>query len=240
MKKCSAKLHKEISAISYCQECKIYMCSKCEKFHSELFDNHNLFKIEEGKDINELFTGFCKEKHHNCELKYFCGTHNILCCAECITKIKDKENGKHKDCEIYLLENIEEEKKNKLKNNIKILEDLSINLNKTIKEIKNIFEKINESKEKLKMDIQKVFTKFRTTLNEREDELISEVDIKYENIFTDENIVKIVEKMPSGIKTSLEKGKIINDEWENNKLNSMINGCLNIENYINDINDINI
>ncbi len=37
--------HKDIIAIKYCPECKIYMCNKCDKFHSELFQNHNTIKI---------------------------------------------------------------------------------------------------------------------------------------------------------------------------------------------------
>ena len=45
--------------------------------------------------------------------------------------------------------------------------------------------------------------------------------------------------MPNKIKYALEKGKIINDEWDKNKLNSSINDCLNIENNIKDINNLN-
>ena len=238
MEKCSLKLHKELDAISYCQPCKIFMCNKCEKLHSELFENHNLFKIEKGKDINEIFTGFCKEKNHNCELKYFCKSHNKLCCAECITSIKDNDNGMHKDCNICLIQKIEDEKRNKLKNNIKILENSSINLNKTIEELKQLFEKINESKEKLKTEIQKIFTKLRNELNNREDELLEEVDIKYDDILGDDHILKQVDKIPLKIKLSLEKGKLIDSEWKNDKLNSLINDCIIIENYISDINKI--
>ena len=47
------------------------------------------------------------------------------------------------------------------------------------------------------------------------------------------------EKLPYKIKESLEKGKIIEKEWNNNKLNSSINDCLNIENNIKDIKIIN-
>ena len=71
MEKCSSKNHKESDAISFCGECKIYMCNKCDKYHSEIFDNHNQINIEKGKVINELFTGFCKEKNHNDCLEYF-------------------------------------------------------------------------------------------------------------------------------------------------------------------------
>ena len=52
------------------------------------FQNHQIFKLRKYKDITDIFTGFCKEKKYQVELKYFCKTHNILCCPECIAKIK--------------------------------------------------------------------------------------------------------------------------------------------------------
>ena len=42
-KKCFSEEHKEINAISFCPECKIYMCNKCENLHSSLFKKHNQF-----------------------------------------------------------------------------------------------------------------------------------------------------------------------------------------------------
>ena len=45
LKKCSLIDHKENEAISFCQECKIYMCKKCEKYHSELFKYHHAYEI---------------------------------------------------------------------------------------------------------------------------------------------------------------------------------------------------
>ena len=57
----------------------------------------------------------------------------------------------------------------KVKGNIKCLEELSINLEKSINEIKEIFEKAGAKKNELKTKIQKIFTKIRNDLNERED-----------------------------------------------------------------------
>ena len=108
-KNCSLKEHSEIEAISYCKECNIYMCNKCEKIHSGLCQNHHTFKID--KNIKEIFTGFCQEENHNCELEFFCKNHNILCCAKCIIKIACKGKGQHKDCEVCYIEDIKEEKK---------------------------------------------------------------------------------------------------------------------------------
>ena len=83
--------HKEIDAISFCQECKIYMCNKCDKLHLELFKNvHQNINIKD-KNIDDIFSGICMEENHSDELIYFCKSHNILCCAQCITKIKAKK-----------------------------------------------------------------------------------------------------------------------------------------------------
>ena len=101
---------------------------------------------------------------------------------------------------------------------------------------------MNKSKEELKLKIQRIFTQLKKEISEREDELLTKVDIIYTEIyFNDEDIIKNIEKLPNKIKFSLEKGKLIENEWneQNNKLNSLINDCINIENSINDIKKLN-
>ena len=236
-KKCSKIEHKDIDAISYCQECKIYICNKCSNFHQELFNNHQINILDNNQ---EIFIDICKEKNHPLKLEFYCKNHNKLCCAACLTKVETKGYGQHKDCDICIIEEIKEEKKNKLKDNIKYLEDLSNNLNNSIKELKELFEKIDERKEELKTKIQNIFTKLRTALNEREDELLLEVDNKYKDLYGNDNIIKESEKLPNKIKILLEKGKISDNEWkDNNKLSSIINNCINIEDNIKNINIIN-
>ena len=240
IKKCSFKKHLESDAIKYCLECKINLCNKCINHHSELFDEHHLFNLD--KNENEIFTGLCQEKKHNIELEYFCKTHNQLCCAACITKIKGGGNGQHTNCEICFIKEIKDEKKSKLKENIKSLESLFTKLEQSIKELKNLFKAINENKEELKLKIQKIFTKIRGALNEREDELLLEVDNQYDKLFFNEDIIIESEKLPNKIKISLEKGKLIakeNGEKENMKLNSFINDCINVEKNIKYIDGIN-
>ena len=237
--KCSLKKHEELEAIIYCQECKMNMCNKCEIHHTELFENsHHQYKLD--KNINEIFTGLCKEKGHLNKLEYFCKTHNQLCCAECVVRIKYKGNGQHKDCNICTIEDIKEEKKNKLKSNIKCLEELSNLLEESIEQLKIIYEKINENKEQLKNKIQKIFTKIRNQLNDREDELLSLVDNKFDSIFFKEDIFKKNEKLPNKIKLSLKNTNIVDNDWnDESKLSSLINYCTNIENNINEVNIIN-
>ena len=105
-----------------------------------------------------------------------------------------------------------------------------------LNEAKNMDKKTKE----IKLNIQKIFTKIRNALNNREDELLLEVDNEFEKLYFSEEILTETEKLPNKIKISLEKGKLIDKEWDNNnKLNSLINDCINIENNIKNINKIN-
>ena len=238
-KKCSLKEHEEIDAIKHCQECNINVCNKCEKVHFELFKNHHLYNLD--NDIENIFTGFCKEyKHQFFELEYFCENHNQLCCAACIAKIKGKGNGKHNNCKLIFVENVSKKKKANLSDNIKYLEKLSKTIEPSINELKKIFEQTNKKKEDLKLKIRVIFTKIRNALNEREDELLLEVDKEYDNLFFKEELIKESEKLPSIIKSSLDKSNIVeNDLGDKQKLKSLINYCITIENNINCMKKIN-
>ena len=237
-KTCSFQGHEKIPSNIYCISCNIYMCQKCESFHSKLLHNHKIYNIDK-INLEEISQQLCNEEKHNLELQYFCKNHNILCCAKCITKIKNKENGLHKDCDIYTIEEIKEEKMNKLNKNINNLELLSKNLEESINKLKDIYEKLNKNKEDVKTHIQRIFTKIRNELNSREDSLLIEVDQIYNKYFFGEDIIKQGEKLPNKIKRSLEKCKIIGNYNEENKIISLINECLTIENSIDEINKIN-
>ena len=233
-KKCSFKKHNEINAIYYCQECNVYMCNKCSNHHSEFLENHH--KYELGKETKEIFNSFCKEKNHKIILQYYCKTHNELCCAACISKIKGEGNGQHTDCEVCYIKEIEVEKKSKLKENLKYLEQFSDEIGNKINDLKILFQKIDEKKEKLKMEISQAFTKIRNAINEREDQLLLNVDNEFNNIFFKEELIKQSEKLPNEIKNALELGKEIDNNWhEENKKLLHINGCIKIENNIKSI-----
>ena len=191
------------------------------------------------KDIKEIFTGFCKEDNHY-DLKYLCKTHNLLCCSAYLCKIKNEGNGQHVDCEVCCIKDITDEMKNKLNKNIKFLEDLSYNLKESINEFKVKIEKINQKKEQIQLKIQKIFTKFRNSLNDREDELLLKIDELYNKYFFNENLIKDYEKLPNKTIISLDKGKEIDKQWNDNNLISLINDCINIENNIKDINTFNL
>jgi len=239
-KKCSNKKHSELNAVNYCNICNIYLCNKCSNNHLDLLNNHPVINLTEYNN-QEIFTGLCQELNHQIGLKFYCKNHNKLCCAACLSKMKVNGYGQHFNCEVCLIKDIKDEKKNKLKENIKYLEDSSKNIIESVNKLKEIYEKINKSKEEIKLKISKIFTKIRNVVNEREDKLLSEVDNKFDESYFKEDIIKKGEKLPNQIKIYLDKGKILDKDWDEdeNKLISRINDCLNIEKNIQNIVDIN-
>ena len=117
------------------------------------------------------------------------------------------------------------------------MENLSKCLQESIDKLRRIFEKIKENKEEVKISIQKIFIKIRNIINEREIEIIKEVDNQFNELFFKEEFLKQSENLPKEVLRVLEKGNTIKNDWNNDdKLNILINECLNIEN-INQINE---
>ena len=235
-KKCSFEEHKNTDAIDYCSDCNIYVCEKCKEYHKFLVENNHDKKLK-NKENNETNYEICYEQNHGNKLEYFCKTHNKLCCIACVTKIKGLGNGQHSDCNICFIKDIKEEKRDRLKQNLLYLE-YSTDLDLLIKKIKEAYEEISEKKEKLKIKIQKLFTKIRNEINKREDQLLIKVEKVYEQYFFHKNLNKYIDKVTNQINLSINRGRILLDESNNNEttnLINLINECVAIENNIKDI-----
>ena len=231
--KCSSD--KELDAIVYCGECKIYMCSKCEQFHSKLLSAHQTMNLD--KEDGEIFTGICKEPNHGNKLEFFCKNHNSLCCVSCTSKIGKKGLGLHKDCDVCFLEDIKEEKKEKFKSNTKYLEEISNTLKESIDNLIKTNEKIAKDREDIHLKIEKTFSKIRSKVNNREEEILAEVNGLFDKMYIDEKNLKKWDELPNAIKKKMKKGKKI--ESNDDKLVLFIDECINIENNLKEINKIN-
>ena len=226
--KCSFIDHAKIDAVIFCQMCKSYLCNKCENFHSKISKGHLTINLL--KEKNDIFIGLCKEKSHMNPLEYYCKTHNVLCCALCITTIKDEKKGQHKDCIISSLKDIKSEKEEKYKKDFNELTEITKSLDPMINKFKKINEEINIKKDQIKNDIQKIFTKIRTALNKREEELLKEVEKTYKSNYFDDNIIRESEKISEKAKKCLDSVNELEAIKEKNKeLNFEINFYIEFE-----------
>ena len=83
-----------------------------------------------------------------------------------------------------------------------------------------------------------MFTKIRNEINKREDQLLIKVEKVYEKYFFNKNLNKYIDKVTNQINLSINRGRILLDESNNNEttnLINLINECVAIENNINDI-----
>ena len=67
------------------------MCNKCQNIHSNLCPNHQKYIINLiSNEIQNIFTGLCKEENHPNKLDYFCKKHNKQIAY---VKLMEKEMG---------------------------------------------------------------------------------------------------------------------------------------------------
>ena len=116
---------------------------------------------------------------------------------------------------------------------------MSNDIESSVNGLKQIFQNLNKKKEELKLNIQKIFTGLRNELNNREDQLLLEVDKQYESLFFNDEFIKESKKLPNKIKIYLEKGKQIKENNDKRNLSFLINDCINIENIMMQIYKIN-
>ena len=211
----------------FCEDCCIYLCDKCEIYHSSVFLKHQLYDLNK-ESVDEILKGRCQIEYHNKKFQYFCKTHNILCCGLCISKIEDDYNGQHSECDVCLIEDIQDEKKNNLKKNIETLKAWSDEL-----DIYK-FERFLKKKEKLKLEIQEKFSKIREALNHRESNILYNLEKEFNDKCFKEYLIEEARKLSP----LLEKGETIIKEWDDDKLFSNLNICINIEEYIKTMNDL--
>ena len=65
------------------------------------------------------------------------------------------------------------------------------------------------------MNVQKIFTNIRKVMNERKDELLLDIDNKFNDNFCGDDIIEESIKLPNKIKQYLEKENLLNNDWNN-------------------------
>ena len=91
----------------------------------------------------------------------------------------------------------------------------------------------------MKINIQKIFTKIRNEINNKEDELLLKIDKKFDNLVFKESSLKDYDKSSKSIKIFLDEKNLVDKEWKDENIISLINECINVENNIKNLKKLN-
>ena len=80
------------------------------------------------------------------------------------------------------------------------MEDLYSFFQQNINQLNEKIKDFEINKEKVKQSIQNLFTKIRSAINDREDQLLLDVDKKFEKFYSEQNMLKKNEKLPNKMK----------------------------------------
>ena len=172
MKKiCCNSKHSDRPAAIYCKKCERYFCVECEAaVHDSYFSNHAPYVI---RDFNtDFFLDRC-EDHASYPLDFFCRDHFCLCCSLC----KDRD-GRHNGCNVVPLADLSTEEI--LRHITKASDNLKEKLGKLAKlsldDLKSRADEFNHKISEVKETVAKTFSELRCVLNERESELMQEIE----------------------------------------------------------------
>ena len=123
--------------------------------------------------------------------------------------------------------------------NVQYLEKILKTFEDSIKELEELYKTIQGNKEQLKINVQKIFCEIKVAIDKRQDEILLDIENKFKESYFDEDLIIKSKKLPKKIKSALEKGKNIEEKWNNEgELCFAINNSLSIEKDNDIINEI--
>ena len=212
--------------------------------HSHSLENRYSNFLEDLKKY--ISTGYYTKENHNREFELYCYNHNQLVCDIYLSKINSNEKNQHNKCNICNIKAIKKEKLLKFNENENYFKGISKIPFEQIDKLSDI----NTKKEELKLEIKKNFYNLRNIINNkiiskvsltkeinnREKQLISQIDILFNSLFFDGENRKEYDTILF-ISNIITKG-IINIWNDEKKLNSLIGICICFEKCIEEIKTI--
>ena len=165
------------TSVNWCMECEEELCSECTEFHTALkaTRNHHVVDLKLKTSYSSLLEkdSLVCEQHTDCQIEYFCGDHDELCCRDCLAKT-------HKSCvNTTSLDSVSKDaKQSQLFSDCQ--EQLS-SISQTYKSILKYREEnadgIKDDKQRIKENVKKIKEKLIQRINQMEKELTSKLDI---------------------------------------------------------------
>jgi len=165
-----------VKATAYCLQCKIYLCPACAGHH-KILPLSAAHQLLEGEQFPSFYPTGHSENMKQCpdhpeeEIKFYCPSHDVLCCCACNVL------NKHDQCTNQYIPQISKEfhkssEYTKLKKELQSSED----------KIKDVFENIDtcfKAVEEIDHRVIEQFTKYKAEviayLDQREKELLAEL-----------------------------------------------------------------
>lgn len=238
-RKCSK--HQSSEVVTYYPECKKFCCEECDKLMRELFPEYHSLPIDEVSELTLTFNDRCGEiGHSDCPLNYFCRDHSELCCSECAYS----EHGKHHNCKIVRIKDIENEYKGRLSASVDALSAEVDRIEADMKRSDGVVStfsdrqaRASDAKNEAEKAINEVFERYKEAIDKRRNVLITELEKRYKERISYEDL---------GGKASecLEKARSLHSEqkkalamWSPARLAEMIQDTLEVEKELGKLRD---
>ncbi|XP_052782126.1 uncharacterized protein LOC128218489 [Mya arenaria] len=173
---------KKILPEAFCPVCKEFLCSTCARVHrnqkitkSHALQNKNIMPPsfrEESED--EKFIETC-QLHPKEFIKYYCPSHDALLCGDCLV-----ENDEHRSCKVEKIMQVAKQYQqgaeyNRLKTG---LVQTASNIGKLLHDIQAIMKSVDEESLTNINELRKFRNEINQYLDQRENELLAEIDQK--------------------------------------------------------------
>ncbi|XP_067656382.1 uncharacterized protein [Haliotis asinina] len=159
-------------AISRCQECHSNLCKECDFVHRRHRLSRDHVIISLGDLTDQPIASFAKShfcpKHPKHNLEFYCATEEKLCCVSCTVL-------GHKGHDLQQLEEASAAKKTQLETKLAEVHSHADRLRNNKKQLKCQEKHIEDTREKSLSDINTMFGHFKTILDTRQQQLMTDV-----------------------------------------------------------------
>eukprot|EP00731_Ephydatia_muelleri_P001816 Em0001g1816a len=165
------------SAVAFCCVCHAFLCKAgqdCHRYVPQLLEHIVVGLDKESAavlpTVMKPTEQYCSQpKHKKQELNFYCETCSCLVCRDCIVVV-------HKDHTITELSIIAESHRDEMKETLEDSNEVMSKLAYAADKANTMIQRVESSKQQIKLDVENAFSQLIKTLEERKKALLSELD----------------------------------------------------------------
>ena len=169
-------------AVSYCNECKEYLCEYCKGMHKrgKRSSTHTVTLLEEAALFGSLYVNkqdpYCSQ-HRDYKLEIFCKTCDTLVCCKCMLETT------HKGHSYDFLKKVKNELVEQIKLKIQRIKEKKVVIKTGLSFVERFEQQVCSQRDKLEADINTACDEYVTKIQAMKEELLKQVESK----FTEDN-----------------------------------------------------